>query len=52
VKIYLDLCATQRPLDTANQVRIVLESEAVLGIIAFAKLEKGRRPDDKNDKPC
>lgn len=35
MKIYLDLCAIQRPLDTANQIRIVLESEAVLGIIAF-----------------
>jgi len=35
VRIYLDLCAIQRPLDTPNQVRIVLESEAVLGIIAF-----------------
>ena len=35
MRIYLDLCAIQRPLDTANQVRIVLESEAVLGIIAF-----------------
>jgi len=35
VKIYLDLCAIQRPLDTSNQIRIVLESEAVLGIIAF-----------------
>jgi predicted nucleic acid-binding protein len=35
VKIYLDLCAIQRPLDTPNQVRIVLEAEAVLGIIAF-----------------
>jgi len=33
VKIYLDLCAIQRPLDTPNQVRITLESEAVLGII-------------------
>ena len=33
--IYLDLCAIQRPLDTPNQVRIALESEAVLGIIAF-----------------
>jgi predicted nucleic acid-binding protein len=38
VKIYLDLCAIQRPLDTPNQVRIVLESEAVLGIIAFCEL--------------
>lgn len=35
MKIYLDLCAIQRPLDTANQVRIVLEAEAVLGIITF-----------------
>jgi len=35
VKIYLDICAIQRPLDTPNQVRIVLESEAVLGIITF-----------------
>jgi len=34
VKIYLDLCAIQRPLDTLNQIRIALESEAVLGIIA------------------
>lgn len=36
MKIYLDLCAIQRPLDTSNQVRIVLESEAVLGIITFS----------------
>jgi len=35
VKIYLDLFAIQRPLDTPNQVRIVLESEAVLGIITL-----------------
>jgi len=35
VKVYLDLCAIQRPLDTPNQVRIALESEAVLGIITF-----------------
>ena len=33
MKIYLDLCAIQRPLDTSNQIRIVLESESVLGII-------------------
>jgi predicted nucleic acid-binding protein len=38
VKIYLDLCAIQRPLDTSNQIRIVLESEAVLGIIAFSNI--------------
>ena len=37
MKIYLDLCAIQRPLDTSNQIRIVLESDAVLGIIAFCE---------------
>lgn len=38
MKIYLDLCAIQRPLDTPNQVRIVLESEAVLGIISLCDI--------------
>ena len=40
MKIYLDLCAIQRPLDTPNQVRIVLEAEAVLGIIRFSDSEQ------------
>jgi predicted nucleic acid-binding protein len=40
VKIYLDLCAIQRPLDTPNQVRIALEAEAVLGIIRFCESEQ------------
>jgi predicted nucleic acid-binding protein len=40
VKIYLDVCAIQRPLDTPNQVRIVLEAEAVLGIIRFSDREE------------
>jgi predicted nucleic acid-binding protein len=40
VKIYLDLCAIQRPLDTPNQVRIALEAEAVLGIIKFCENEQ------------
>lgn len=35
IKVYLDLCAIQRPLDTPNQVRIALEAEAVLGILSF-----------------
>ncbi|TAH51775.1 MAG: PIN domain-containing protein [Chloroflexota bacterium] len=38
MKIYLDLCAIQRPLDTSNQIRIILESEAVLGIITFCDI--------------
>ncbi len=40
MKIYLDLCAIQRPLDTPNQVRIALEAEAVLGIIKFCESEQ------------
>lgn len=40
MKIYPDLCAIQRPLDTPNQVRIVLEAEAVLGIIRFSESEE------------
>ncbi len=40
MKIYLDLCAIQRPLDTPNQVRIALEAEAVLGIIKFYESEQ------------
>ena len=40
MKIYLDLCAIQRPLDTANQIRIALEAEAVIGIIRFSDSEQ------------
>jgi hypothetical protein len=40
LKIYLDLCAIQHPFDTPNQVRIVLEAEAVLGLLTFC--EKGQ----------
>ena len=38
MKIYLDVCAIQRPLDTPNQVRIVLESEAVLGMLTLCEI--------------
>jgi len=34
-KVYLDLCAIQRPLDTPNQVRVAVEAEAVLGILSL-----------------
>jgi len=37
VKIYLDVCAIQRPLDTFDQIRIVLEAEAVLGLLALCE---------------
>lgn len=37
MKIYLDVCAIQRPLDTFDQIRIVLEAEAVLGLLALCE---------------
>jgi hypothetical protein len=37
MRIYLDMCAIQRPLDTCDQIRIVLEAEAVLGILALCE---------------
>ncbi|MCS7289890.1 MAG: hypothetical protein NZ699_12235 [Roseiflexus sp.] len=33
IKVYLDSCAIQRPLDTPTQTRVALEAEAVLGIL-------------------
>lgn len=37
MKIYFDLCSIQRPLDTADQIRIILESEAVLGLLSLCE---------------
>lgn len=37
LKVYLDTCAIQRPLDTLTQTRIRLEAEAVLGIFKHIK---------------
>jgi hypothetical protein len=35
MKIYLDMCSLQRPLDTKTQVRVAMEAEAILNILAF-----------------
>ena len=35
--IYLDLCGIQRPLDDQSQLRIRVESEAILGLIALCE---------------
>ncbi len=35
--LYLDLCSLQRPLDDKSQLRIALEAEAVLGILALCQ---------------
>lgn len=33
LKIYFDTCSLQRPLDSKTQIRIILESEAVLNLL-------------------
>jgi len=37
VKIYLDTCSLHRPLDDKAQVRIALEAEAILAILALCE---------------
>lgn len=37
MKIYLDTCSLQRPLDSKIQVRIILEAEAVLSILGWCE---------------
>jgi predicted nucleic acid-binding protein len=39
-KVYLDTCSIQRPLDTLSQIRLRLEAEAILGILA--QVQTGR----------
>ena len=39
MRIYLDTCSLQRPLDNKTELRILLESEAVLGLLAACELE-------------
>ena len=40
MKIYLDNCSLQRPLDSRTSTRVVLEAEAMLGVLTL--LESGR----------
>jgi hypothetical protein len=35
MKIYLDNCSIQRPLDSKTQIRTGLEAEAVMGILSL-----------------
>jgi hypothetical protein len=34
MKIYFDMCSLQRPLDDKSQLRVKLEAEAILGMLA------------------
>jgi len=38
MKIYLDMCSIQRPLDTRAQIRIAVEAEAILGVLALCEV--------------
>jgi len=40
MRIYFDTCSLQRPLDDKTQLRILLESEAVLGLLALCDSEE------------
>jgi len=37
MRIYLDMCSIQRPLDTKSQPRIAVEAEAVLGVLMLCE---------------
>lgn len=37
MKLYLDMCSIQRPLDTKTHVRIAVEVEAILGVLALCE---------------
>ena len=37
MRLYLDMCSLQRPLDDKAQLRIALEAEAVLGILGLCQ---------------
>jgi hypothetical protein len=40
MRIYIDTCGIQRPLDTKNQMRIILEADSILGLIEFCNGKK------------
>ncbi|HEV7672873.1 MAG TPA: PIN domain-containing protein [Thermoanaerobaculia bacterium] len=37
MKVYLDMCCIQRPMDTRSHVRIAVEAEAILGVLALCE---------------
>ena len=38
MKVYLDACSLQRPLDSRNQIRVALEAEAILGVLRLCEI--------------
>lgn len=41
MRIYFDMCSLQRPLDDRSQLRVQVEAEAVLGVIAACEAGQG-----------
>lgn len=37
MKIYLDMCSIQRPLDTKTQPRVAVEAEAILAVLTLCE---------------
>ena len=37
MRVYLDTCSLQRPLDSKTHIRVALEAEAVLGILSLCQ---------------
>jgi predicted nucleic acid-binding protein len=40
MRIYLDMCCLQRPMDDQTHLRIHIESEAILGVLAWCEAGK------------
>ena len=40
MKVYLDMCSIQRPLDSQGDTRVATEAQAVLGILRLCELGK------------
>ena len=36
MKVYFDMCSLQRPLDDKSQLRVLVEAQAVLGLLPSA----------------
>ena len=37
MRIYFDMCSLQRPLDDKTQLRVLVEAQAVLGVLALCE---------------
>ena len=45
MRLYLDMCCLQRPMDDQTHLRIHMESEAILGVLAWCEAEKAELLD-------